>query len=105
MLLTAMIFIPLIGMVVVLLLPQENEQLIKRVALAITFVPLLLAVFLFVQYNQCRDVECVTFQIDGNHRNKHQHTAEKRIQEEFNRSILAPRPAPNADQEIHREQR
>ncbi|MFB3041285.1 MAG: NuoM family protein [Candidatus Poribacteria bacterium] len=52
MLLTAMIFIPLIGMVVLLLLPQENEELIKRVALAFTFVPLFLAVFLFIQYNR-----------------------------------------------------
>ncbi len=52
MLLTAMIFIPLIGMVVLLLLPQEKEELIKRFALAFTFVPLLLAVILFIQYNQ-----------------------------------------------------
>ncbi|MCH8296281.1 NADH-quinone oxidoreductase subunit M [Candidatus Poribacteria bacterium] len=50
--LTAMIFIPLIGMVVLLLLPQEKEELIKRVALAFTFVPLFLAVFLFIQYNR-----------------------------------------------------
>ena len=62
MLLTAMIFIPLIGMVVLLLLPQKNEELIKRVALAITFVPLLLAVFLFTQYN--RSISGLQFEYD-----------------------------------------
>jgi len=39
-------------MVVLLLLPQEKEELIKRVALFFTFVPLFLAVFLFIQYNR-----------------------------------------------------
>jgi NADH-quinone oxidoreductase subunit M len=51
MLLTLMIFVPLIGMITVLFLPREKEEYIKRVALAFTFVPLFLAVILFVQYN------------------------------------------------------
>ena len=52
MLLTAMIFIPLVGMIIVLLLPQENENQIKWVALGVTVLPLLLAVILFVAYDR-----------------------------------------------------
>jgi NADH-quinone oxidoreductase subunit M len=51
-LLTAMIFIPLIGMIVVLLLPRENENQIKWVTLGVTMLPLLLAVILFAAYNR-----------------------------------------------------
>lgn len=46
-----MIFVPLLGMIVVLLLPRESEELIKRVALGFTLIPLILAVYLFVDYN------------------------------------------------------
>ena len=52
MLLTAMIFIPLIGMIIVLLLPRENENQIKWVTLGVTMLPLLLAVILFVAYDR-----------------------------------------------------
>ncbi len=54
MLLSLMIFVPLLGMVVVLLLPRESEELIKRVTLAFTLVPLVLAIIaiiLFVSYD------------------------------------------------------
>jgi NADH-quinone oxidoreductase subunit M len=52
MLLSLMIFVPLLGMIVVLLLPRESEELIKRVALVFTLIPLILAVYLYITYNQ-----------------------------------------------------
>ena len=52
MLLSLMIFVPLLGMVVVLLLPRESEELIKRVTLLFTFIPLILAVYLFITYDR-----------------------------------------------------
>ena len=52
MFLTLMIFIPLIGMITVLLLPREEDEHIKWVTLAFTLVPLLLAVILFIQYDR-----------------------------------------------------
>ena len=52
MLLSLMIFIPLLGMIAVLLLPRESEELIKRVALLFTLIPLALAVYLFVTYDR-----------------------------------------------------
>ena len=52
MLLSLMIFVPLLGMIVVLLLPRESEELIKRVALGFTLIPLILAVYLFISYNK-----------------------------------------------------
>ncbi len=50
MLLSLMIFVPLLGMIVVLLLPRESEKLIKRVTLLFTLMPLVLAVYLFISY-------------------------------------------------------
>ena len=47
-----MIFVPLLGMIVVLLLPRESEELIKRVALVFTLIPLILAVYLYITHNQ-----------------------------------------------------
>ena len=52
MLLTLMIFVPLIGMVAVLFLPREAEENIKRLTLAFTLVPLILGVILIVQYDR-----------------------------------------------------
>ena len=52
MLLSLMIFIPLLGMVVVLLLPRESEELVKRVTLLFTLIPLALAVYLFISYDR-----------------------------------------------------
>ena len=52
MLLSLKIFVPLLGMIAVLLLPRESEELIKRVALVFTLIPLLLAVYLFITHNQ-----------------------------------------------------
>ena len=52
MLLSLMIFVPLIGMVVVLLLPRESEELVKRVTLLFTLIPFALAVALFISYDR-----------------------------------------------------
>ena len=52
MLLSLMIFIPLLGMIAVLLLPRESEELIKRVTLIFTLIPLALAVYLFISYDR-----------------------------------------------------
>ena len=52
MFLSLMIFVPLIGMIVVLLLPRKSEELIKRVTLAFTLVPLIIAVYLFIDYDR-----------------------------------------------------
>ena len=51
-LLSLMIFIPFLGMIVVLLLPRESDELIKRVTLLFTLIPLVLAVYLFISYNR-----------------------------------------------------
>ena len=52
MFLSLMIFIPLVGMVVVLLIPRDQEELARKVTLGITLIPLLLAVILFIQYDR-----------------------------------------------------
>ncbi len=52
MLLSLMIFVPLLGMVAVLLLPRESEELVKRVTLFFTLIPLALAVALFISYDR-----------------------------------------------------
>ena len=52
MLLSLMIFIPLLGMIAVLLLPRESDELIKRVTLFFTLVPLAVAVALFISYDR-----------------------------------------------------
>ena len=52
MLLSLMIFIPLLGMIAVLLLPRESEELVKRVTLLFTLIPLALAVYLFISYDR-----------------------------------------------------
>ena len=51
MLLTWMIFIPLIGMVLVLLLPRDQDNAARWLTFAITLLPLLIAVFLFTNYD------------------------------------------------------
>ena len=62
MFLSLMIFIPLVGMVVVLLLPRDQEELAKKVTLGFTLIPLLLAVILFIQYD--RSVSDLQFAFD-----------------------------------------
>ena len=51
--LSLMIFIPLLGMLLVLFaIRREQEELAKRVAFVVTLIPLLIAVFLFVTYDR-----------------------------------------------------
>ena len=51
--LSLMIFIPLLGMLVVLFaIRREQEELAKRVTFIITLIPLLIAVFLFIDYDR-----------------------------------------------------
>ena len=51
--LSLMIFIPLLGMLVVLFaIRREQEELAKRVAFIVTLIPLLIAVFLFIDYDR-----------------------------------------------------
>jgi len=49
MLLTSMIFIPLVGMIVVLLVPRDLEDAAKWIAFMVTLIPLFLAVLLYFQ--------------------------------------------------------
>ncbi|HHZ90678.1 TPA: NADH-quinone oxidoreductase subunit M, partial [Candidatus Poribacteria bacterium] len=51
MLLTSMIFIPLVGMIVVLLVPRDREDAAKWIAFMVTLIPLFLAVLLYFQYD------------------------------------------------------
>ena len=51
MLLTWMIFIPLIGMVLVLLLPRGQDNTARWLTFAVTLIPLLIAVSLFTNYD------------------------------------------------------
>ena len=52
MILSLMIFIPLIGMGVILCLPRDNHNLIRWTAAATTMVPLILCVFLFMNFDR-----------------------------------------------------
>ena len=51
MLLTSMIFIPLVGAIIVLLVPRDREDAAKWIAFLVTLVPLFLAVLLYFQYD------------------------------------------------------
>ena len=50
-LLSLMVFIPLLGMLLVLLVPKGREDLVKWVALAIAAVPTVLAVYLYAKFD------------------------------------------------------
>lgn len=51
-LLTLITFVPLIGVLLVLLIPSEEERTIKRMALGVSFVPLLLSIFMWFTYDR-----------------------------------------------------
>ena len=53
--LTYMTFIPLAGMVAVLALPRDSHELIRRTALAFTIPPLLMAIWLFNNFDRTTD--------------------------------------------------
>lgn len=50
--LTLITFIPLLGAVLVLFIPRENEGLIKRLSTVVSLFPLLLAIVLWLSYDQ-----------------------------------------------------
>ena len=52
MLLTWMIFIPLIGTILVLLIPRGQDNTVRWITFAVTLIPLLIAVSLFINYEQ-----------------------------------------------------
>jgi len=51
-LLTLITFIPLVGVLLILLIPKDDERVIKNIAIAISVVPLLLAIYLWLAYNK-----------------------------------------------------
>ena len=51
-LLTFITFIPLLGALLILLIPKDDERTIKNLAVGISFVPLLLAIYLWFAYNK-----------------------------------------------------
>jgi NADH-quinone oxidoreductase subunit M len=53
--LTYMTFIPLAGMVAVLAMPRDAHELIKKVALAFTIPPLLMAIWLYLNFDRTTD--------------------------------------------------
>ena len=52
MLLTWMIFIPLIGTILVLLIPRGQDNTVRWITFAVTLIPLLIAVSLFMNYDR-----------------------------------------------------
>ena len=50
-LLTLITFIPLVGVLLVLLIPADEERTIKQIALGVSFVPLLLAIYMWFAYS------------------------------------------------------
>jgi len=53
-LLTLITFVPLLGMLIVLLIPKEQSKLIKQVSLGISLIPLILSVLLWLGYDAGR---------------------------------------------------
>lgn len=51
-LLTAMTFIPLFGMLLVVLVPRGKDSLVKWVALGVAFVPMVLAIHLYMNFDR-----------------------------------------------------
>jgi NADH-quinone oxidoreductase subunit M len=52
--LSAIIFLPVIGAIIIALIPGLSERVIKRLAAVFTFIPLALAVYLFVVFERSR---------------------------------------------------
>jgi len=51
-LLTVITFFPLLSVLIMLFIPREEEQSIKRLAVGLSFIPLLLAIYLWLAYDQ-----------------------------------------------------
>ncbi|MFB0546249.1 MAG: NuoM family protein, partial [Anaerolineae bacterium] len=52
--LTLITFTPLLGAILVLLIPREREDVIRRLSIVISFIPLVLAAVLWFSYDQTR---------------------------------------------------
>jgi len=50
--LSVIAFVPLLGSVIVLLMPKDKERLIKQFAIAISFIPLILSILLWIQFDK-----------------------------------------------------
>jgi len=61
-LLTFITFVPLIGVLLILLIPRKNERIIKWMSVGISFVPLVLSIILWFAYKQ----EAGGFQFETN---------------------------------------
>ena len=53
--LTLLTFIPLLGAIIVMFMPKEQEKSIKNFAIVISLVPLLISIFLWASYNDSGD--------------------------------------------------
>ena len=60
-LLTFITFVPLLGALLILLIPRDQERTIKNLAIGISFVPLLLAIYLWFAYD--RGVDGFQFEV------------------------------------------
>jgi NADH-quinone oxidoreductase subunit M len=54
-LLTFIVFAPLLGALLILLIPKDQEKTIKNLAIGVSFVPLLLAIYLWFAYDKVAD--------------------------------------------------
>ena len=50
--LTLITFIPLLGVLIILLMPKEQENLIKRFSVVISLIPLALSIYVLVTYDR-----------------------------------------------------
>jgi NADH-quinone oxidoreductase subunit M len=51
-LLTLITFVPLLGAILILLIPRDQERTIKNLAIGVSFIPLLLAIYLWLAYDK-----------------------------------------------------
>jgi NADH-quinone oxidoreductase subunit M len=54
-LITFITFVPLLGALLILLIPKDEERTIKNLAIGISFIPLLLAIYLWFAYDKALD--------------------------------------------------
>ena len=50
--LSIIMFVPLIGVLLVLFLPKDNEKLIKRLSIIVSLIPLALSVVVWLGYDK-----------------------------------------------------
>ena len=54
-LLTLIVFIPLLGALLILLIPKDQERTIKNLAVGVSLIPLVLAIYLWFAYDKVAD--------------------------------------------------